>query len=151
VYRIRPTSGSFDFFTESEGSQQATLSALNVSSCSSSVRCCMDAICAAWMAGSMNLHICVGRATQNTVCHPLTRYRFCLQLCQRRGIQWLTSCLLCNHTQQIIQRICEKKHGNRFKERPSCVLVCVAMQIVPGGKNFTKMWRCRLDLHLVVS
>jgi hypothetical protein len=65
----------------------------------------------------MNLSLCLGRTTQNTVCD--LRPRFVM-------------------THNVIR---EKKRGNSVKERIFVCfgsnLMCAAMQIVPGGKSFT--------------
>jgi len=77
----------------------------------------------------------------------------CAATLTARGID-LTSSLLCNDTQQLIQRIREKKRGKRLREKifvhSGSSFGDVAMHIVPGGKSFTKMWRCLLDLHFVI-
>ena len=91
-------------------------------------------------AGSMNLHI-VSVELHRTLYAICLLDIVCAATLTVTRIQWLTSSLLCNDTQQLIQRIREKKRATGLRKGSSCVLVLISVRRYANCARWKKFYK----------
>jgi hypothetical protein len=96
---------------------------------------------AAWMAGSMNFHICLGRTTQNTVCDPLTRYRLCCNSdSDAESSGSLRLCFVTTHNKSF-NGFERRSAATGLRKRSSCVPVLISVRRYANCARWKKFYK----------